>query len=192
MVLIVAFTSNFIVGNAVLDETAQLYIITAMDSTFEMPINLFNIANVISSTLNYAALLVIINVINATNKNTEITQGTLDNKQNVSLKDDAIIMKVLLDLTKANNIMDATIKDENIAMLEQQIPITVKLSNTFIDFTSVDAETKIYNLNNFISTLSISLEEAKKVNDLFQIKLITATLSKAQSSLATLTKNIKV
>ena len=80
IVIGVAFASSFVANNATLDGETLNYVVNAMDSSFPVPTNLYNISVALASILNYTALLVIINVINATNKNTEITQGTLDNK----------------------------------------------------------------------------------------------------------------
>jgi hypothetical protein len=192
LVLGVALVSNIIASNSILDEETNILILTIMEAQFEIPQRLFDLVNLIDGGLTYGALLVIINVINATNKNTEITQGTLDNKQNSALKGIILLADSAVDNYEFNGILTEEFKQPKIDSLKKYIVMATKLSNTVIDFKTVDIETKIENQTNFISMLNASLEDAEKYNDPFQIKQLLALLSKAQNVLSELTKSRNV
>lgn len=192
IVLIVAFTASFISTNATLIPETNLYIFSLFGIEFEITTELFDTVNLVSSTLTFSALLVIINVINMSNKNTEITQGTLDNKQNLTLSNQAWIMEGLQFIVRSNNIGDVTKKEEIINAYTNRIPLTIKLSNTSIDFKTVDLETKIFNIKNTIEGLELSIAEAKLINDTATMKILGIALAKATATLAGLTKNINV
>ena len=189
LVLIIAFGSSFIANNAIFISETSTYLVSLAGMDFEITQQLFETATLISSTLNYAALLVIINVINVTNKNTEITQGTLDGKQNTTLSNQAWIMRGLIFVLETNNIGDTNERDQIVAEYEKRIPLTTNLSNTFIDFTTVDTETKIFNLRNTIQSLTLAIEDAKKINDIQTEKILSTSLTKALNNLSALTKN---
>jgi|LGVE01.1.fsa_nt_gb hypothetical protein len=192
IVLIIAFTASFISTNATLIPETELYIFSLFGAEFEITTELFDTVNLISSTLTFSALLVIINVINMSNKNTEITQGTLDAKQNMALSNQAWIMEGLQFMVKTNNIGDIETKTKLDEAYTKRIPLTIKLSNTSIDFKTVDLETKIFNINNTIEGLNLSIAEAKLINDSNTIKILTKALVIATSTLAVYTKNINV
>lgn len=192
LVLGIAFAANLVATNSVLDIETNILILTIMEKTFEMPPRIFDLANLINGTLSYAALLVIINVINATNKNTEITQGTLDNKQNLALKGLVLLADSAKDNYEYNSLIHLNTKQPKMDALQNYIEMATKLSNTVIDFKTVDIETKIENQMNFIAMLESSLKDAEKYNDPFQIKNLLALISKAQYILAELTKTKNV
>jgi|LGOV01.1.fsa_nt_gb hypothetical protein len=192
LILGVALISNMIATNTVLNEETNILILTIMEVAFDIPENIFSLANLINNFLTYGVLLVIINVINVTNKNTEITQGTLDNKQNQTLKGLVLLADSAVDNYEYNGILTEEFKQPKIDSLKKYISLTTKLSNTVIDFKSVDVETKIQNQQNFISMLTTSLEDAEKYNDPYQIKQLLELLSKAQKVLAELTKSRNV
>ena len=192
IVLIVAFTASFISTNATIIPETELYMFSLFGIEFEITTELFDTVNLIASTLTFSALLVVINVINMTNKNTEITQGTLDQKQNLTLSNQAWIMEGLKLLLQANNIADVEARDSLVETYKSRIPLTIQLSNTSIDFSTVDLETKIINIENTISVLKLNIAEAKNINDTFTIKILTIALTKATATLAALTKNIDV
>jgi hypothetical protein len=188
LILFVALASNMIATNSVLDPDTNILILTIMEMQLEIPPRLFDLANLIDSALTYGALLVIINVINATNKNTEITQGTLDGKQNLALKGLVLLNESAIDNYEYNTLLTEEFIRPKIETRKNYISMATKLSNTSIDFKTVDIETKIENQTNFIAILTASLEDAKKINDVFQIKSINLLIAKAQNVLAEYTK----
>lgn len=189
-VLAIAFVSNYVSTNATLDslDTSQ-YIVYINEFPLYITEELFNMSVAFASILNYAALMVIINVINVTNKNTEVTQGTLDNKQNVTLTNQAVIMETQKVILGGLFVLDEEVTGEKVAELNQRIPLTTKLANTHIDFKSVDIQNKIQYQESIIEQLKVAIDSTFKAGDLKQQKVLENSLAIAQKTLSTLTKD---
>lgn len=188
LVIFTAFVSSAIVGMSIVDENSGLILLTFAEQSVEISERLYNMLSVISKVFTTSVILVLVQLYNASKKNTAITQGTLDAKQNQSLSNDVLIMSSMKFQLENNPLGDQVksklIQDE----LDGAIEKSISLSQTRIDISAAPTSTQIDLKQKFIDGMEVALKNAIDSGDLNLKAKIEGMIEDVKKEIALLLK----
>lgn len=161
LLIAVSFISSaFLSSSYITDDGTQAFMVF-FETEFEVKTELYNAMAWVSTVFTSSILIIFINMYRLAKKDTAITQGTLDAKQNQSLSNDIVVMnsfKWMLDTVLM--VGDQSKKELIKSDLDSCIVSSTKLSQTRIDISAAPISAQIEMKESFIKSMEIQLQNA--------------------------------
>ena len=190
LISFLALTGSTLAASTTIDEATMEYTVNILGMQAQITEQLYQGLVLFSTVFSTGMLIVLINLYNAANKDTTITQGSLDAKQNQTLSNDICIMNAHIQSIEENGALTRPKKDELILPLKVNVNKSTELAATSVDMSVAPIQTQIDHQKGFFKNLETILLEAQRVGDLTNVKKLRDTISTATKNLASLQKKL--